>query len=78
MTTPPAVGFLEESANVRSMSRALAACSMAGLLALTGAVVVVALRGGEEAPGVIAALAGYATPLAAGMWAALRERSDGA
>lgn len=68
------VGFFHEASGERSMTRLLAFAMACGVLLLVLAAVVVGIRGGAGAPAVIAALAAPAAPLAAGIWAALRER----
>lgn len=69
-------GFLEESPGVRSMVRLTAAQLVACIVLLVLTVVVVALRGGEQAPAVIAAIGGVIGLLAGGIWAALKVRND--
>lgn len=75
MTEP--TGFLEESPGVRSMTRLTAALLIAGVLVLVVAIAVVAVRGGENAAGVIAAIGAPMLGLAGGIWGALRERYTG-
>lgn len=72
------IGFLEESAGVRSMTRLAVAALVVGILALIAAICVVAAKGGDQAAGIIAAIGGVMIPLAGGIWGALHERGGGA
>ena len=74
------VRFLEESPGVLSMARLAAFLqTVAGFLVQLAAVVV-AIRDGEHAAGIIAALSAGSAACFAGAWAALKERHkpDGA
>ena len=72
-------GFFQEESGARSMTRLLAFLAGLGGFLILLACIVVAIRDGEHAPGIIAALAAAALPAFGGAWAALRERTtDGA
>lgn len=80
MTTT--IGFFEESANVRSMTRlcaflmALAVVLLA--IGLVAYLLIATLRqGGKPDAGVITAFAAPMVPLAGGIWGALRARTGG-
>lgn len=71
-------GFLEESPGVHSMTRLAVAALIVGILAMIGAICIVAVHGGEHAAGIIGAIGGAMIPLAGGVWGALHERTGGA
>lgn len=75
--TTGTTGFLEESPGVRSMVRLTAAQMVLCLEALVVAVIVVALKGSDNAAGIIAAVGGVIGLLAGGVWAALKVRNTG-
>jgi hypothetical protein len=70
----PSVRFLEESPGVLSMTRLSALLQTAGGFLVLVACIVVAIRNGEHAAGIIAALAAASAAAFAGAWAALKER----
>lgn len=74
--TPP-IGFLEETAGVRSMTRLVVLLMAIGVLALTCSLAAYLLVADAPDAGVIIAAAGPLGALAAGLWKALQERSGG-
>ena len=70
------VRFLEETRGVLSMARLAAFLqTIAGFLVQLAAIVV-AVRGGEHAAGIIAALSAGSAACFAGAWGALKERHN--
>lgn len=68
-------GFLEEAPGVRSIVRLTAAEMVGCIIALVIAAIVVAIKGGADAAGIIAALSSMVAGLSAGVWAALKVRN---
>jgi hypothetical protein len=75
---PEKIGFFEELAGERSMTRLIAFLLGLGCLVLVAAIVGVALRGGEHAAGIIAAVAAALTGLGAAVFGALKARNAAA
>lgn len=75
--TSPIIGFLEEAPGVRSMVRLTAAELVACIAALVVAAIVVAIKGGDHAAAIIAALGGVIGVLAGGVFGALKVRNGG-
>lgn len=74
MSDEAGMGFLEEKPGVKSATRLSALAMTAGALCIVLAACVVAIRGGPDAATIIGVLAAPLVPLAAGIWAALKER----
>lgn len=68
-------GFLEESPGVRSSARLFGAVMTACIIALTVAIVIVALKYPEHAAGIAGAIGPSIVGLAGGVWGAMRERN---
>ena len=69
------IGFLQERPGVWSITRLVAAGLGAGSVLAVLTACGVAIRGGEHAAGIIAALSTCSASSGAGAWAALRERT---
>lgn len=67
-------GFLEETPGVRSMTRLTAAVLLVVLVCVAVAAIIVALKGGEHAAGIVGASGTLVLGLAGGIWGALKER----
>jgi hypothetical protein len=72
---PNRVGFLEELPGHFSMTRLLALMAGIGGFLVLLTCCVVALKGGSEAAGIIAALAALYAGAMAGVWSAIKERT---